>query len=183
MPLFIKFPELETERLLLTKFRKKHATEITALANNENISSTTLHIPHPYHKKDALHFIRITENAFAEETGYMFALVLKSTGAFIGGCGLMINKESNIAESGYWSGVPYWNQGYTTEALKEIANFGFNRLGLHKIFAYCFHDNPGSAKVLEKAGFSFEGLLREHLRKNGKYKDLAYYGLLRSEFK
>ena len=183
MAILKTFPALQTQRLILTEFRKKDAGAIAELANNPNISSVTIRMPYPYHKKDALNFIDLAHEAFLGESGYLFAIRLKTDNSFIGGMGIHLDKESNIAEIGYWIGEPYWNKGYASEALTEISKFGFEKLGLQKLHAHCFGANYASAKVLEKAGFTKEGILRQHLLKDGVYKDLIYYGLLSTEFK
>jgi ribosomal-protein-alanine N-acetyltransferase len=75
-----------------------------------------------------------------------------------------------------------WNQGLMTEAVREIVRFGFERMNLNRIEARCKIANVGSARVMEKVGLSFEGVLREHQYAKGVFEDLKLYSILRSEW-
>ncbi len=107
------------------------------------------------------------------------AIMLRGDGRQIGGIGLRIEQEHQRAELGYWLGVPYWGQGYATEAAREMLRCGFEGLGLHRIFASHFGHNPASGKILKKIGMRHEGCQREHLRKWGQFVDSELYGILR----
>jgi RimJ/RimL family protein N-acetyltransferase len=85
------------------------------------------------------------------------------------------------AELGYWTGVPYWGQGYMTEAVRAVIAFGFDTLGLHRIQATAYPRNVGSWRVMEKAGMTYEGTLREFYVKNGVPEDARMYAVLRSD--
>ncbi len=92
----------------------------------------------------------------------------------------MKNKK---AELGYWLGKKHWGKGYVTQAVKLILNFGFNKLKLHKIYARLLAENIGSRKVLEKAGFKFEGTFKEHEYRHKRWHDVLNYGILRKDYK
>ncbi len=62
----------------------------------------------------------------------------------------------------YWLGVPYWNQGYGTEAVNAVLAYEFNQWHLHRIYAPHFLNNPASGRVLQKVGMTYEGRMREH---------------------
>jgi len=96
---------------------------------------------------------------------------------------LVINKMFNNAEAGYWIGVQYWGNGYCTEALKAIINYGFGTLQLNKIHAHHITTNPASGRVMLKCGMSIEGSLKKHILKNNVYEDIVLYGILRDEFR
>ena len=83
---------------------------------------------------------------------------------------------------GYWLGVPYWNRGYMTEAVRLVCHLSFNHLGAVRAYATVFVGNNGSRKVLEKNGFSVDGTLRHHVFKRGKFLDSWFLTLLRSEW-
>ena len=82
---------------------------------------------------------------------------------------------------GYWIGVPYWNKGYCSEAAKALIGYGFDELGLNRVFAEHMVRNPASGRVMEKAGMTYEGTLRQHVKKWDRYEDLKVYGILRTE--
>jgi RimJ/RimL family protein N-acetyltransferase len=97
----------------------------------------------------------------------------------IGFAGLQVGK-SHWAELGYWLAKPYWNLGVMTEAVKIVSNFAFKEFGLQRITAHVFSFNLGSARVLEKAGFQCEGVLRQHYKKDGKIFDGKLYAKVKS---
>jgi [ribosomal protein S5]-alanine N-acetyltransferase len=81
----------------------------------------------------------------------VFAITLAEDG-LIGAIGLMIQAAFARAEMGYWMGVPYWSNGYTTEAAAEVARYGFEELGLNRIHACYVTHNPASGRVMQKLG-------------------------------
>ena len=100
----------------------------------------------------------------------------------IGAIGLTISPRNQRAEMGYWLGVPYWNKGYATEAARAVLRFGFQELGLNRIYASYFPRNPASGRVMEKAGMRYEGTLRQHFVRWSEPEDLVYYSILKSEW-
>jgi RimJ/RimL family protein N-acetyltransferase len=110
------------------------------------------------------------------------AITLRTDGKQIGGVGLRIEQQHGHAELGYWLGVPYWGQGYATEAAREMLRYGFEELRLHRIFATHFKHNAASGGILKKVGMMYEGCQREHLLKWGEFVDSELYGILRREW-
>ena len=86
------------------------------------------------------------------------------------------------AELGYWIGKPYWGQGYCTEAARATLDFGFEQLGLNRIFAHHFARNPASGRVMQKIGMTREGRLRQHVKKWDAFEDLELYGILKDHW-
>jgi ribosomal-protein-alanine N-acetyltransferase len=70
-----------------------------------------------------------------------------------------------------------------TEAADAMLKFGFENYGFHRITAKIIKENIGSIRVLQKLGFTKEGLLRESLYKNGQYHDLMIFSVLESEYR
>ena len=85
-------------------------------------------------------------------------------------------------ELGYWLGVPFWNQGYCTEAALAVVQYGFEVLRLHRIYASHMIRNPASGRIMQKIGMTYEGCQRQHVQKWGVFEDLATYGILQSEY-
>jgi len=112
----------------------------------------------------------------------MFAIERKEDGALVGAVGLRLEREHDRAELGYWIGVPYWGNGYATEAGKAVLRHGFEVEGLNRIYAFHFTNNPASGRVLQNIGMTFEGKRRAHTLKWGEYLDNEGYGILRSEW-
>ncbi len=174
--------QLATERLLLRPLQREDAGIVEEYASDYAIAKTTLNIPHPYPVGSALDYI---ESVLASETSgkqHVFAITEKKTGNLLGTIALNITAAHSRGELAYWVGKPHWGQGYGTEAARRLLEYGFETLQLRKIFAASFTDNPGSWRIMEKIGLKYEGTLKQHVSRLGKEHDLAYYGLLRSEF-
>lgn len=175
------FPALRTERLVLRAFGDADAADTTRLAGDRDVASGTLRIPHPYTEEMAREWIASLASEFEKKTSVTFAVTLTS-GALIGAISLVIAREFDRAELGYWIGKPYWGQGYATEAGRAVLAYGFGKLGLNKIFAYHFSRNPASGRVMQKLGMAHEGHLKQHTKKWGVYEDEEIYGVLKSDF-
>jgi RimJ/RimL family protein N-acetyltransferase len=76
---------------------------------------------------------------------------------------------------GYWLSEEFWGRGIMTEALIAVTHFYFENFPLHRISAEVFANNPASARVLEKAGFSLEARLKNNVMKDGKLLDSLLY--------
>lgn len=168
---------LETERLILRPFTLADAPDVQRLAGDRAVASTTLNIPHPYEDGMAEAWIRTHPEQFARDETVTFAITRRD-GTLIGAIGLTINARFRRAELGYWIGVPYWGQGYCTEAARAVRDYGFETLGLHRIHATHLTRNPASGRVMVKIGMQHEGHLREHVEKWGVFEDLEFYGIL-----
>lgn len=175
-------PTLETERLILRPLENGDAARIQELAGEREIAANTLAIPHPYTIKDARWWIKDQRKFFARGERVDFVMTRKEDSILVGAIGLGIDRESRRGELGYWVGKPYWNLGYASEAARTVLRYGFEVLGLNRIQAWHFKRNPASGRVLEKAGMTREGCLRQHVLKWGVFEDQVAYGIPRDEF-
>ncbi len=176
------FPTLETDRICLRKPVAADLPRLLDLADNPKIEEMTLSFPYPYKEKDAIWWLNRANEGFEQQNHFVFAIALLPKDEFIGGIGLEINTDFNRAEVGFWLGEPFWNQGFITEALEKVLQFGFETLELQKIYAIHLTKNPASGKVLQKNGMVREGKLADHIRKGGKYFDVIQYRLTKEEF-
>jgi [ribosomal protein S5]-alanine N-acetyltransferase len=175
------FTPLQTERLTLRAYAVSDIPALMPLIGAREVAATTLRIPHPYTEADAQDFIAGTQEDLSSGDGLRLGIVLRESDTLCGGVGLRIDSDHRRAELGYWIGVPYWGNGYATEAAKAVVKYGFGTLGLHRIFASHFTNNPASAKVLRKIGMRHEGSLRAHILKWGEFLDLEMYGMVASD--
>ncbi|RMG42269.1 MAG: N-acetyltransferase [Candidatus Dadabacteria bacterium] len=175
-------PQLETERLLLREFTLNDAPRVQELCSDFEIADTTATIPHPYPEGAAEEWIKTHRPGFEAGELANFAVVLKESDEIIGTVGLVINKTHSRAELGYWIGKEYWGRGYCTEAARALVDWGFKELSLNRIFACYYKRNPASGRVQEKIGMKYEGTLRQHIKKWENYEDVAYMGILRSDW-
>ncbi|MFV0529061.1 MAG: GNAT family N-acetyltransferase [Lachnospiraceae bacterium] len=157
------------------------AAELSAAINNKKIQDNLRDgLPFPYTESDAVSYIQFVLDT-PQDDAYYWAIV--EDAQVIGSIGLL--RQENIhcrtAELGYYIAEPYWGRGIVTEAVKEACRFAFSHTNLVRIFAEPFAKNTGSCRVLEKAGFTFEGVLRLNALKNGELLDMRMYALLRDD--
>jgi len=161
---------IQSKRFTLRPFRKSDLPSMVKHINDKLIAARTdAPIPYPYTMKDAEQWYRKVRNR-ARRKGSLakeFAIEIDGEAA---GC-IAIFPKGHIAGIGYWLGRAHWNKGIMTEAVKEIVKYGFNELGLRRIQASTFPQSKASMRVLEKAGFKLEGVLRKNIKKGDKYID------------
>jgi len=156
--------------------RRPQAGDATSLAKHANNRSVWINLrdrmPHPYSVDNAYAWIGTVEH---QEPRTSF--IIDVNGEAVGGIGLVLGTdiERCSAEVGYWLGESYWGRGIATAALRRICAYAFEDLGLQRVFATPIVWNPASFKVLEKAGFEREGLMRNACIKDGKLMDMALY--------
>ena len=175
-------PTLATPRLVLRPFALADAPAVQALAGAREVADTTLHIPHPYPDGAAEAWIGAHAAAWAAGTLATYAVVDAADGTLRGAVGLSVAPEHARAELGYWVGVPWWGRGIATEAARALVEFGFARLGLHRVQARHLTRNPASGRVMQKLGMRREGIHREAVRKGDRFEDTALYAVLDREW-
>jgi [ribosomal protein S5]-alanine N-acetyltransferase len=176
-----ELPTIVTERLVLRPFALSDAADVQRLAGEWAVADTTLSIPHPYPDGAAGQWISSHAERFERREIMTLAVTLRDGGELAGCISLRLHDAHGRAELGYWMGVPYWNRGYCSEAARALVAYGFEQLGLHRIYAHHLTRNPASGRVMQKAGMIYEGTQRQHVKKWERYEDLAAYGILRSE--
>ena len=160
---------LEGERCRVRKWAKTDAESLAEHANNINVAGNLRdRFPHPYTVKDARAFLRQAVAA-NDPTN----LAIETGGQAVGAIGYVPGRdvERFSAEIGYWLGEPFWGRGIVTEALQLVTQHAFEQMNFLRLFALPFADNAGSVRVLEKAGYVREGLLRSSSVKFGAPRD------------
>ena len=163
----------------LRSWKLEDAEDLASLLNNKKIQDNLRDgLPFPYTVGDAEDYIRMTLDADKNKT---FVFVITASDKVIGSIGIF--RRENIhyrtAELGYYISEQYWGQGYGTSAVIQICCLVFETTDILRIFAEPFAYNHASCRVLEKAGFSFEGLLRKNAVKNGVVTDTKMYALVK----
>ena len=164
---------LQGQRCTLRRWRVNDASSLVEHANNINVAKQLRdRFPHPYTIRDAQAFLKAIANA---EPPSNFAIDVD--GYAVGGLGYVPGSdiERYSAEVGYWIGEACWGRGIVTEALGLFTDHAFAKLRLLRLFALPFADNQASIRVLEKAGYSREGILRSSCLKYGTPRDQALY--------
>ncbi len=163
----------------LRLWRPEDAAELAAALDNPKIHANLRDgLPLPYTKADAAAFISAMLAA-EQDSQYTWAIVADghvagSIGLFRGG-----NIHRCTAEMGYYVAEPYWGKGVATQAVSAACAFAFASTDLLRVHAEPFSDNAASRRVLEKAGFVLEGILRSNAIKNGAVRDMCMYARVR----
>ena len=169
--------ELSTSRLKLRAWNKGDEKSLLMYANNRKVSINLRdRFPFPYTQKDALEWIEL-----ANQSSPLESFAIELDGHAIGGIGLILGTDifRCSAEVGYWLGEPYWGKGLMTDALTLITEYAFKNFDLTRVWAGVFDWNPASAKVLEKAGYTFESRKKRSAIKDGKIVDELIYAVVR----
>ena len=150
----------------------------SALNNKKVLDNLRDGIPFPYTVEDATEFINAMLSADSNKT-YSFAIVSESKVVGSIGAFRQENIHSRTAEIGYYIAEPYWGKGIGTSAIKQASNYIFTNTDIVRIFADPFAYNTASCRALEKAGFTFEGTLRNNAIKNNTIIDMKMYSLVK----
>lgn len=166
---------IHTERLSLRPIVMEDARNMSVLGSDIDISRMTGSIPFPFPELAAELRVMIFNTAWARRKEYSYA-ISQNGGSFMGIISLFKRAEKGDLEIGYWLGRPHWGHGFMLEAGRGIINEAKETLGVNKLVAGVFHDNPASMKILEKLGFKptgKSGLYFSNARM-GKAESLAY---------
>ena len=179
--IFNAFPDLETERLLLTEFVTNDAEELFKMRSDERVLKYLDRDPHKSVEESKL-MIEVMITAYNNKEGINWIIRKKDTYVVIGYIGYWrMRKEDVRAEIGYAMKPDYWGNGYMQEALAKVIEFGFKVFCLHSIEANVNPNNLSSIKLLEKFGFKREAYFKEDYFYNGKFFDSAIYCLLETD--
>ncbi len=176
-------PEIQTERLTLRRFRLSDASDVHAYANDEEWQRYLLPLPYPY---ELVHAEQFVAESFLKDWKSKPTFAIVQDGTVIGAINLGMDKRKQTAEMGYAIARRHWGNGYGTEAALAIVDWAFETLCLAKVFAFANVDNRRSWRVMERVGMKREGVLRGEVPSGDDTEarqDVAYYGILREEWK
>lgn len=163
----------------IREWRIEDAARLAEMLNNRNILNNLRDgLPYPYTETDAEEYIN---SMLAADKNKTFAFAITVDDKVVGSIGVFRcdNIHSRTAEMGYYIGEPYWGCGMGTSAVTQVCTYIFEHTDIIRIFAEPFAYNTASCRVLEKAGFQFEGLLRRNAVKNGNVIDMKMYSLIK----
>ena len=165
----------------LRAWRGEDAAALARLLNNKHILDNLRDgLPYPYTERDGAEYIAAM---LASDPARTFAFAITAGGRVVGSIGAFRcdNIHFRTAELGYYIGEEYWGQGLGTSAVRQLCAHVFRESDIIRIFAEPFACNTASCRVLEKAGFQFEGVLRRNAVKNGRVLDMRMYSQIRPE--
>ena len=172
-------PRLATERLRLRPFVAEDAVALAELASSPAIADTMLDWPHPFSIANARSTIAAQAAFYQAGRAIHFAIERRDRAGMIGGIELAaLDNPHRCAELRFWIGETEWGHGFASEAGGAVLRFGFAELGLHRIDAMHLVRAEAAGAVLRKNGFAQEGILRDRVRKAGRYEDVALCAVL-----
>lgn len=163
---------------VIRPFRADDKSALARQANNRKIWANVRDVfPHPYTEEHAEAWL-----AHATQSTPASHFAIEMDGAFAGGIGLKLQSDVDriSAELGYWLGEEFWGRGVATAAINGLVPWAFDAFQLERIYATPFHWNLASCRVLEKASFNKEGVMRRAALKDGVVADVPMYARLRS---
>ncbi len=179
---FGSFPALETERLLLRKLTKDDAQDVFEYGSDPKVTKYVTWNTHQS-LKDTREFMEFSLGKYENKELAPWGMEWKENGKLIGTIDFVSwDIRNRVGEIGYVLSRDYWGKGITTEAAKKVIEFGFEEMDLVRIQARCSTENAGSERVMQKAGMSYEGIIRKGLFAKGKHHDLKLYSILREEY-
>ncbi|MFN7929616.1 MAG: GNAT family N-acetyltransferase [Blastocatellia bacterium] len=170
--------ELKLPNCVVRTWHPGDAAALVRHANNRDIwRNMRDRFPHPYTATDAENWLQFVA-AHPQESHYAIVVADEA----VGGIGLIPGQDIDrrSAEIGYWLGEGYWGRGIVTEAVRALTDYAFANTDLCRVWANVFAWNPGSMRVLEKAGFAREGVLRQAATKDGQTIDLVLFARIRA---
>jgi RimJ/RimL family protein N-acetyltransferase len=165
--------EIVLASCVVRSWRWEDRDSLVRHANNRNVwINLRDRFPHPYTTTDARNWLHSIVG-FKPETNFAIAVQDEA----VGGIGLSVQTDVayRSAEIGYWLGEEFWGRGIGTEALIAVTQYAFASFDLCRLYAHVFEWNDASARILEKAGYTFEGRLKNSATKDSRTIDQLMY--------
>ncbi|MBQ3528511.1 MAG: GNAT family N-acetyltransferase [Clostridia bacterium] len=174
-------PVLYTDRLTLRRMLKSDYDDMFEYCQSRELTKYLTWEAHP--DKGYTHkYLTYIQSKYRAGEFFDWAVIYE--GKMIGTCGFTNIWENHLkAEIGYVISPKYQNMGIATEAVNKVIEFGFETLGLHRIEAHYMVGNDASRRVMEKAGMTFEGILRDSMYVKGRYVSVGICAILSTEYK
>ncbi len=173
---------LYTERLILRKFTVDDAENFyNNWGKDERVTRFLSWQPHKS-VDETKELLKGWVAAYEKDSTYNWAIVCG--GNVIGSLSVVIlHEKREFADLGYCIGCAYWNKGIVTEAVRAVIDYLFSEIGINRIGISHAVKNPGSGRVAQKCGLTYEGTRRELFKDhNGEFHDIAQYGIIRKEW-
>ena len=178
-PLLAPTLELPHLQVRLRPWSFADAPALVEYANNQRIAQNLRDtFPHPYTEQDAEFYLCLMAD---QRRDLHLALEVESQAVGSIGVHFKTDVRRRSAEIGYWLGQPYWGRGLATAAVQRVAEYVFAHFDVCRLYAVVFESNPASARVLEKAGFELEAIMRKSVVKDGRTLNSLLYARINEE--
>lgn len=172
-------PLLKTPRLTMDRFTMDDVADTAKWLSSPEVCRNLLLPPNlPYEEYEQM-IRRIVENYETQEDYFQWCV--REKGRCIGRFSLAVNRRHSGGEVAYYLAEHAWGKGYMTEVLTRVIDFCFDELGLNRVEADHFAENPASGRVMEKSGMKREGYARQKYCKADVFHDAVLYAVLRED--
>lgn len=171
-------PRLTTERLVLAEMRTSNLKDLHEIFSNESSMKYYDTFPHKT-LEETKSIIAINRTRFDKNIGIRWGVFINKK--LIGTCGFIYFKPKRRGLLSYEINSKYCNQGYATEAVSKVIEYGFNSLSIHRIEALVHPKNIISAKVLKKCGFEKEGILTDYVFYKNDYQTQIMFAIINAK--
>lgn len=170
-----------SNEILLTEIRATDKSAYIEHMKVKEISERTLRIPYPYTDMDADEWLKLVRYQREDLSETITFAIRNQENFLIGGIGFddFVPRRDHKAELGFWLAKPYWGKGIMTAVVGKLVDHAFKQFNLVRISANIMVFNVASCRVVEKCGFTLEGLAKGYYRKNGELIDAKLYARVR----
>ncbi len=167
-----------TDEFTLRPWEEEDAKRLAVIANNKKIANNLRDgFPYPYSINDARKFIHLVKHS--EGISKAFAIVINGVVAGSIAAYFKENVHRKNAELGYYLAEEYWGKGTMTKVVRRMTQYLFGNFDIIRVYAQPFARNTASRRVLEKAGFRLEAVLKNNIIKNDVVQDGCIYAVLK----
>ncbi|MDM5335903.1 GNAT family N-acetyltransferase [Fictibacillus enclensis] len=181
---YLGTPKIETDRLILRRLEPTDAQSMfDHWLSDERVTDNLIKGAHKT-VSETFEWVDGIVREYSSKEFCDWGIEIKTTGELIGEIELYnFDIPTENCEVGYSLGCRWWHQGYGTEALRAVVEFGFRYMNIHKISAAHNIDNAASGRIMSKVGMAQEGMIRHKIRNaKNQYKDCAVYGILQEDY-
>lgn len=172
--------QLTLSKSTIRSFRPSDAESLTKHIGTYSVARNMSAVPHPYSLQHAEEWI-VSARSRTPQSHFAITIddqVIGGIGAEVGDPGRLAVCD-HCAEIGYWLAESFWGRGIMSEAVVALSEWAFTELRVVRLHAGVYARNPASARVLEKAGYEFEGRMRARYFRDGEFIDGLLYAKVR----
>ena len=179
---FKRFPTLETDRLIIRQLNRLDDRAIFEIRNDYQVTKYNIGAAYT-HIKQAQNLIENIRLEYAQKKTIRWGITVKPDRQVVGMVGFNYwDQVDHRASIGFDLRQDRWRQGIMSEAVMRVMQYGFMEMQLNRVEADASIYNVGSIALLQKVGFTQEGIQREQYYEDGNYHDLVLFALLRREW-
>lgn len=180
---FAEFPTMEMEEIRLREMNMNDCVGYFEMMSHPEGAKYLADEDVPKSLHDTTKEIEYWSGLFKRRESIFWTVADARTDQFMGTIGFNNWHFSNQrAEVSYDLCYKYWRRGIMSKAVNAVMAFAFDKMVLNRIEARTMIDNIPSQRMLEKLGFSFEGVQKGYRVTNGQSLDVMLYGLTKAEF-